>query len=646
MKHPVYDSDTQFRIDPITRTIKNAETSKVGVIQFDHNSERVTFELPRIIEGHDMSLCDSVKVHYINIDAITKAQTAGIYEVTDLQVNPNRDDVVVCSWLISQNATQYVGSLNFVIRFACTNPDGTLSYVWSSAIYKGISVGEGIDNGEAVVEIFPDILENWRNEVFNDVKDSLSDEVYDAITQIRDASEELFGDFNGLSNRVEQNSKRIYNLEQGIDPDPFITDDTVAYQKAVPSSALPYAALERLGGMSHKSKNLARTMNVTQFVGVGERVKVQYTDGSAKFTFTGFTGERSSLLTMDYTQVLLSAGTYTISAQVDKSVSSGFSFAFYLRNMDAGTNDFTHEFSTSSICQCTFTVSSDTNFAWGFYLYNASTNTPITDEYTVNVMLAEGSTALPFEPYFEGIRNTPLWDIRTTGANLWDIGSVSFTKTKQLDLPTVLPAGRYAISTNWVTESSEDAVAANIQYTDGTYLGLLKMSRTYTERTFEATKPFSAVMFYSAGSGVTASTGVSCTIYDIMLYASESTATDKIPYQPYFDETIALPDSLISLVSQNGYGMGISNDVNNHFNFISNEYVQMCDERNYQSGDEDNPDVITDGVKTIYPLDTPIVTELHIMVDNFIKVGGGGTLTFVNYHEMAVPSTIVYCVKE
>lgn len=165
MKHNVYDTDTHFSINPMTRMLKNQSTAKANVIQFDHNSERFTFEIPRYIERHDMSLCDAVQVHYNNIDAKTKKQSQGVYEVTDLQISPDGDDVVILSWLISHNATQYVGSLNFLIRFACTDGNGIVEYAWNTAIYTGITVSDGIYNGEAVVDEYADILQQWKEQM-------------------------------------------------------------------------------------------------------------------------------------------------------------------------------------------------------------------------------------------------------------------------------------------------------------------------------------------------------------------------------------------------------------------------------------------------------------------------------------------------
>lgn len=71
--------------------------------------------------------------------------------------------MAICSWLISQNATQLVGPLQFLITFKCFS-EGELDYAWSTGIHKQIIVTRGIANGEAVVEEYADILERWRQE--------------------------------------------------------------------------------------------------------------------------------------------------------------------------------------------------------------------------------------------------------------------------------------------------------------------------------------------------------------------------------------------------------------------------------------------------------------------------------------------------
>ena len=164
-KHSVYDTDTHFMIDSLTRAVKNASATKTMVVQHDHNSERFTFEIPRYVDGHDMSTCNVVQVHYINIDASTKAQKVGIYEVTDLQNSPEDNEVVICSWLISGNATQYVGNLSFVVRFSCVADDGTIDYAWNTAVHSAVSVTTGIFNGDVIAEEYADILAQFESRI-------------------------------------------------------------------------------------------------------------------------------------------------------------------------------------------------------------------------------------------------------------------------------------------------------------------------------------------------------------------------------------------------------------------------------------------------------------------------------------------------
>lgn len=160
--HSIYDTDKHFKIDPITRNI-TTESPKMTLMQYDHNSERFTFEIPRFIEGHDMSLSDSVRIHYINIGATSTDRQSGVYEVDDVQISPDGGDVVIFSWLISRNCTQFNGTLNFAIRFNCmTNEE--LDYSWGTGIFAGIKVSNGLDNSEVVIDSYVDILEQWKRD--------------------------------------------------------------------------------------------------------------------------------------------------------------------------------------------------------------------------------------------------------------------------------------------------------------------------------------------------------------------------------------------------------------------------------------------------------------------------------------------------
>ena len=80
-EHPVIDADKHYIIDPITRAVTNATSKKNTLIQNDHNSERFTFEIPKLVDGHDMTLCNSVQIHYINIESGTSSHNQSLMPI-------------------------------------------------------------------------------------------------------------------------------------------------------------------------------------------------------------------------------------------------------------------------------------------------------------------------------------------------------------------------------------------------------------------------------------------------------------------------------------------------------------------------------------------------------------------------------------
>jgi hypothetical protein len=164
--HNIYDTDIHYKIDGVLRTISNASEVKRYLVQGDHNSERFTFELPRHIDGHDMSTCNVVQVRFLNLDKTEKNRVEDAYNVEDLQVSPDSEDVVIFSWLISGNATKYAGTLNFIIRFCCVN-DGDVEYSWNTAAHKGVSILDGMEDVKDTVEPYSDIIAEWEGRMQN-----------------------------------------------------------------------------------------------------------------------------------------------------------------------------------------------------------------------------------------------------------------------------------------------------------------------------------------------------------------------------------------------------------------------------------------------------------------------------------------------
>jgi hypothetical protein len=173
-----------------------------------------------------MSICDRVEVHYININSATKEENSGVYEVSDLQISPEDSSVVICSWLLSYNATKHEGITSFLLRFACTT-DGELDYVWNTAIYSEINVSKGIYNSGIVIEDYADILAQWHQDLFEtggnavvNIKDAESKTI-EALKNAAAAKEQevldnIPDDYQTLDANVTEYKSKVDSLANAI----------------------------------------------------------------------------------------------------------------------------------------------------------------------------------------------------------------------------------------------------------------------------------------------------------------------------------------------------------------------------------------------------------------------------------------------
>lgn len=167
-KHVVPDSDTYFRIDPNTRQIENTSYNKTVLMQGDHNSERFTFELPRYVDGHDMSLCNRVIVHFDNVGVSIENAHHDVAYMTDLRINPENPETVISSWLIRREATQIVGILSFAVQYLCVGDlEDEITYEWKTDSYDEIEIRQSKNNGEAAIINYTNVLEQWRSQLFS-----------------------------------------------------------------------------------------------------------------------------------------------------------------------------------------------------------------------------------------------------------------------------------------------------------------------------------------------------------------------------------------------------------------------------------------------------------------------------------------------
>ncbi len=113
-----------------------------------------------------MSKCNVVRVHYLNISSDkSSVQSLGVYEVDDFGIDPEDENTMRLSWLISNKATRYVGTLAFTIQFACMT-GFKVDYTWQSGVFSTITVSDAIDGAEVIIEEYADILQQWKEQLF------------------------------------------------------------------------------------------------------------------------------------------------------------------------------------------------------------------------------------------------------------------------------------------------------------------------------------------------------------------------------------------------------------------------------------------------------------------------------------------------
>ena len=261
--HDVYDMENHFEINGSSRFIKETSETKLVVVQGDHKSEVLTFKMPRYIDGHDMTLCNKIRIHYINLDTKTNNKSADVYEVTDLTLCEECEDVLTFTWTIEAPATKYSGTLSFLVKFECTEGENVL-YQWNTAKYVSVNVLAGIDNSEEFVEKYSNVLEEWYNELTKGA-DSIEELNQQAIAEIElakeDAKEDIQGKADATMAEMNQFSSNAYNS--------FKNDVNEKAQQTLESIPEDYSDLDA------EVKNIRVGIDGTVYDSAGEAVRSQ-----------------------------------------------------------------------------------------------------------------------------------------------------------------------------------------------------------------------------------------------------------------------------------------------------------------------------------------------------------------------------------
>lgn len=236
--------------------------------------------------------------------------------------------------------------------------------------------------------------------------ETLGEEIIERAEGYADAAELSSIEAANSVGRISSVEKRLSNIEQSITPSPFVVDDSVAYAKAVPVNALPYAEINEIGGASRACTNLFDLSSA-------EFQSVNYATASVVGDTLTVTGQ-----TVGVNYYHLRAGVrYTLKVTSTRTGERGGGICV-MQNDSAGTTIAgTYDYMDVLSSSISFTVLENAyRVRLMFYGSNAVADRTNSATFT-NIMLNEGATALPYEPYFDGLISAPVTEVRSIGGN-------------------------------------------------------------------------------------------------------------------------------------------------------------------------------------------------------------------------------------
>ena len=558
--HNIIDADAHFIIDPITRLIKNKTQNKVRLIQGDHNCERFSFEMPKLVEGHDMTKCNHVQVHYNNIDAGTREENKGVYEINDMHVNGEN---IVFSWLITENVTKLVGKINFLIVFKCTTGE-VVDYKWHTDINSEISISDGMNNTEEVTELFPDILAQWKDELFEAGGNAVVNVNVAEANAIEAVQEEGATQIKNVKTEVEEikaDRERIYInhmskasvIEGNAEGQSIILGD---------SANMPFVGLSVFGKSKQETTAGNQLLNPSRYdfesgVMINGVIVTVNENGSITVngTPTNETGFVVTLFLGELIDVLEDGETYTCNQTFE-----------YIENDEKKYNRIlTVDKTKYSSIRCY--IQRDLNI--------------YVDGETFFPIVNKGTEVLPWEPYTNGPSPNPEFsqeiesvgnvEVNIFGINLFDDSELVGSEVESIhgNMQIKLTKGTYFVDVNIEGEITENE--ATLVFYNANKEKIAEVN-TLKEPFFELTESAETVNIYPF-SGAVGGTWVS-----IMINAGET----LLPYDSYKEkQSMQIPYTLHGIPVTSG-GNYTDTDgkqyICDEVDFLKKKYIQRVEE--------------------------------------------------------------------
>ena len=478
-----------------------------------------------------------------------------------------------------------------------------------------------------------------------------------------------------LQTQANDLERRLTNVEQAAKGNiyDFITDDSAAYKKTVPSTSLPYAMIEKVGGAVDFDGDSTTIFTSPYDIYYNESELTVDWDQTGAYTFSGLLGESAEVVIYDVNfPEPISAGTYEFYLEGD-----GTNWSIWNADIEVyeADSDYTYLYSDSvrftDDARMSFTLEKD-----GMYILRFSTISAVGEIGTITVtpkLVKKGV----------GITRSPVTAIEIHGENLFNESAITQAANSKAEANTAcgvvengylrakygaygfsvlwlpfkmsLDVGRYTVSADVYVGSSAPSLTGYIGLSAGTEGTNLKRGRfdcsaydMWERKTVTVAITESGDYFFTGcGNGAAGNyTNLDVRFKNIQVEKS-NTATD---FSPYLATIYNIPQEVLDLKDQDEqpiYGIGINDTLYNYIDFENKTLVRMVGQRMWELEDEERSDILTDAITTIYPLDEVDVVDIsqYLTLDGDIEVEGNGTIVFENELKLDVPSTITYQVK-
>lgn len=434
--------------------------------------------------------------------------------------------------------------------------------------------------------------------------------------------------------------------------------DGEAYTLDVPSSVSPYAEVQRIGGKSVVWNQLVNARFSSPQSNISNNGTLSKTDSYTKVNSIPSTnrialGTSTNINIVDghiyYFHSILKVNGFSDNVTVNSELDSYLSIT---PRPVCPNNVWTN-------WDILFTTTIGMSFKQIFLFYIDSAYTDDTKELYVkefscfDLTLMFGSKNEPtleeckkifsadYYPYDAGtLKSFPVKRVKSVGSNL--INPTMTTTT--INGVTCRNNGDGTYTVNGT--ASADALFYLCQYT-------LKAMETY--KLVGCPKGGSDTTYYLNPAGYSFDTGNGVSIFrnsnidwneTIIIIIKSGTTVSNLLFKPMLTQDLTATydnfkpyrEPIMLDVSSATSDLKSAGSVHDEWN--DGKKIKRVGERAYTSGDESESNYITDGTTTYYPLDTP-TEETIPKIDNYIKVEGGGTLTFESDEtiHMPVPST-------